>query len=54
MRMVEQGEGVLSIHIKVKVDCKKTFMKCDRLQMEGELENVWWIPLTWSMTLTKK
>ena len=54
MRMVEQGEGVLSIHIKVKVDCKKSLRKCVRLQMEGELENVWWIPLTWSMTLTKK
>ena len=25
-----------------------------RLQMEGDLENVWWVPLTWSMTLTKK
>ena len=22
--------------------------------MEGDVENVWWIPLTWSMTLTKK
>ena len=25
-----------------------------RLQMEGDVENVWWVPLTWSMTLTKK
>lgn len=24
-----------------------------RLQMEGDVENVWWVPLTWSMTLTK-
>ena len=22
--------------------------------MEGDVENVWWVPLTWSMTLTKK
>jgi len=54
MRMVAQEEGVLSNHVTVKVDCKKSLRKCDRLQMEGELENVWWIPLTWSMTLTKK
>ena len=25
-----------------------------RLQMEGELEQVWWVPLTWSMVLTRE
>ena len=33
---------------------KNSVEKRYRLQMEGDLENVWWVPLTWSMTLTKK
>ena len=41
--------------LNVRCECNQYENKpFHRLQMEGEVENVWWIPLTWSMTLTKK
>ena len=46
--------GSTTFRIECQVWMQSVCKHFHRLQMEGEVENVWWIPLTWSMTLTKK